>query len=595
MTAALDEVTKLELRRRAAFRLVFGAGAGLLGLEGPARAVAIGAPQFLHGVASGDPLRDRVIIWTRVTPPSMERLRVQWRVSTTSDMTNVVAAGETNAGRNRDFTVKVDVAGLQPATWYWYQFNVGGVYSPIGRTRTLPASNAVDPFAIAFFSCSNWVKGYFTAYREAARDDSLVAVLHLGDYTYEYGPGGYPTASLALGLVTEPRAGTLDPMQETVMLAAYRQRQALHHIDPDLQALHAKLPWIVIYDDHEEANDSWTGGAENHQPATEGDWKAREAAALQAYYEWMPIREHRAVPLLDPTTQNPTQLYRTFTFGQLARIICLDTRLAGRNQQMTPAQMLAAYTVYATTGSFSTDMQADGSPRTLLGAAQEAWVDEKLSTGRQTWQILANQVLMHYQIAPDYLNSPLLNDQQKAQITATIDAAFGAGSGAAFGQAGANGLPNPATYDSWNGYPSARQRLYASLAKARNPIVISGDSHNGWAASLAVPAAGGGRTPVGVEFGGTSVSSPGYEETFPGFPPALIAGLITSSSQAKSRGDTLVYADTYRRGYVKLAVAADKVTATYVFLSTVFDDDSYTVDATRHFEVLAGAKKISGS
>jgi len=582
----------LEMRRRTAYRLVFGAAAAALtGLDAtPARAQA--QPQFLHGVASGDPRGTRVIIWTRVTPPGTDTVPVTWTVAQNADMTGVVAAGDGAARASRDFTVKIDVDGLAPGGTYFYQFAAGGVLSPVGRTRTLPALRSTTPLNLAVFSCSNYEKGFFNVYGEAAKDDSIFAVLHLGDYTYEYGVGGFQTAALATGVVIEPRAAELTPTTETVLLDAYRTRLALYRTDPDLQALHAKCPWITIYDDHETANDGWTGGAENHTsgPKSEGSWRARKRAALQAYYEWLPIRDNP--PLLDPATGNPAGLFRSFTFGKLARLIMLDSRLAGRDRQLDAGTLLGLYGSAAVTGNFNGDA-VDGRPRSLLGAAQEAWLDERLSSSEQTWQIIGNQTLAHYQIAPDYLGSPLLNPEQKAAITEALVGIFGQEAALAFGFAGANGLPNPATADSWNGYPSARQRLNASLAKASNPIIVSGDSHNAWAANLAVPLGGGNRLPVGVEFGTASVTAPGFEETFVGFPPALIAALITQSSAARSPGDRLIYTDASRRGFIKLEVTEAKVAANFVFVSTAFET-SYTTATTR-FEVLPGTRKISGT
>lgn len=582
----------LELRRRAAYRLVFGAAAAALtGLDAtPARAT--GAPQFLHGVASGDPRGTRVIIWTRVTPPTTASVPTTWTVALNPDMTGIVASGDAVARATRDYTVKIDVEGLTPGGTYYYQFAAGGVLSPIGRTRTLPALQTAAPLNLGIFSCSNYEKGFFNVYGEAAKDDSLFAVLHLGDYTYEYGIGGYVTPALAFGLVSEPRRAELNPTTETVLLDAYRARLALYRTDPQLQALHAKCPWITIYDDHESANDAWTGGAQNHTsgPANEGNWRARKRAALQAYYEWLPIRDN--IPLLDPATGNPTGLFRTFSFGKLARVIMLDSRLAGRDQQLEAGTLLGLYGTAAVTGNFNGDV-VDGRPRSILGAAQEAWLEERITTSNQTWQIIGNQTLAHYQIAPDYLGSPLLTQAQKDQITNTLTTIFGAAAAAGFGFAGQNGLPNPETVDSWNGYPSARQRLNATLLKARNPIIVSGDSHNAWAANLAVPLGGGNRLPVGVEFGTASVSAPGFEEIFPGFPPQLIAALITQSSAARSPGDKIVYAETARRGFIKLEVTEAKVAANFVAVSTAFST-SYTTETTR-FEVLPGSRKISGT
>ena len=571
----------LELRRRDAFRAVFGAAAAsLVGLD--AMALPAAAPQFLHGVASGDPDAASVVLWTRVTQSGTKPVMVDWKLSSTADMATPVAQGSARALAAGDYTVKVIPNGLTAGATYWYQFSCNGVVSPIGRTRTLPDANSTAEVNLAIFSCSNFEKGYFNAYGEAAKDDSLFGMFHLGDYTYEYGLGGYQTTALALNLVTEPRKDQLLPTTETTTLAAYRTRQALYHTDPQLQAAHQNFPWFAIYDDHESANDSWTGGAENHTPATEGDWQSRKQAALQAWYEWMPVRNRN--PRFD-ANGNPQKLFHFVDFGKVARLVLLDSRLAGRDQQLTSTAMGQAYGYYAQTGSWALDT-VSGRPRSLLGAQQEAWVDGALAHSKQTWQLVGNQTLLHYQIAPDFLNAPGLTDAQRAGISGTVDAIFGAGAGAQFGQLGALGLPNPATNDSWNGYPTARNRFYASLLKAKNPVVLTGDSHNAWAANLAV-----GPTKVGVEFGATSVTSPGYEQTFPGLPAATLGALITYSSQTKSQTDKLQWCELANRGYLKVSANTTQLTATFVFVSTAFST-SYTT-STKTFTVNPGARQAT--
>ena len=586
--AAASAIEQLELRRREALRLVFGAGvATAFGAAGTAEAHT--KPQFLHGVASGDPLLDRVVIWTRVTPVVLGNIRVKWAVALDAGFTQTVAHGLRIATGATDWTVKVDVTGLLPGTRYFYKFTVNQLDSPVGRTRTLPDSASVAAVKLAIFSCSNFEKGYFNAYNDAAKRADLDAVLHLGDYNYEYGVGRYSTPALALGLVSEPRRDQLVPVTDTVLLDAYRARKALYRTDADLQALHAAAPWITIWDDHESANDSWTGGAENHDPATQGPWQARKRASVQAYYEWLPIREPADGQRIDPVTRNPEHMARSFDFGQVARLVMLDTRMQHRDQQLTPAQMLGVYQAAAATGSFDLDRNPDGSVRSMIGADQEAWLDTQLATAPQPWQVIGNQTLLHYQIAPDYLNSPRLTAAQKAGISGLLDSLFGAGSGALFGAVGAAGGPNPATNDSWNGYPAARAKFYGSLARGRNPVVVTGDSHNAWVANLGAPTRAG-VLPIGVEFGGTSVTSPGYEQVFITTPADALAGIIVDSSGAKSPGDKLVYADTSRRGYMLLTLTPAAINMDYVYVSTVFATAYSTT--TQSFTVLAGAKKV---
>ena len=580
---------QVELRRRTALRAMLGAGVAAA-IGGQAQAGTAIAPQFLHGVASGDPLPDRVIIWTRVTPSVPGPVTVNWVMAHDQALTKVVTQGSVITSDSVDYTVKVDVTGLSAAKHYYYGFTAAGVASPAGRTRTLPAAGSTDPFAMAVFSCSIFEKGYFNAYADAATRPGLSAVLHIGDYNYEYGLGGYLTPALAEGLVTEPRSGLLAPTGDNYTLDMYRIRKALYRTDANLQQLHRIHPWITVWDDHESADNSWTGGAVNHDPATEGDWQARKAAAVQAYYEWMPIREPADGNRIDPVTGNPAHMYRSFDIGALARLVMLDTRMAGRNQQLDTTTLLGVYGAAAATGTFDADVQADGvTPRTLMGTDQEAWFDQQITTSSQTWQIVASQVLVRYDVAPNFLDSTRLTPIEKATIEAVIDAQFGAGVGALFGQLGQAGAPNVSANDSWNGYPGARARFYGSLAKAANPVVFSGDSHNAWVANLAAPTPYG-VLPIGVEFGGTSVSSPGYEEIFPGVSPSKLASVTISSQQVASPGDKLKWAELAHRGYMLVKITQQHVRTQFVFLDTVFSTGYTTQSKT--FVVNAGTKQL---
>ena len=272
-------------RRRFAATSVIGSA--MLGIAG-ASSVALPASgserTFAHGVASGDPLRDRVILWTRVTPSAPDApVRVRWRIASDPALRNIVNQGELMALAARDFTVKVDTLGLDPGRTYYYQFDAQGQASPIGRTRTLP-SGAVTQTRLAVVSCSNMPFGFFNAYAAIAARFDLDAVLHLGDYFYEYGPNDRH--------IDAPPGRDHTPAHELLTLADYRGRHAQYKTDIDLQAAHRQHPWITVWDDHESANDSWTGGAQNHNPEKgDGDWAARKTAATRAYAEWMPIRE----------------------------------------------------------------------------------------------------------------------------------------------------------------------------------------------------------------------------------------------------------------------------------------------------------------
>lgn len=320
---------------------------------------------FLHGVASGDPLIDRVILWTRVTAGDTSTPEVAWEIAREPDFARVVAQGRVTTGATRDFTVKIDAGPLEPATTYYYRFVAMGERSPVGRTRTLPMPG-VGRVRLAIASCSNLPFGYFNAYRRIAERTDLDAVLHLGDYIYEYANARYGDG--------KPFGRIPEPDREIVLLADYRLRHAQYKRDPDLQEIHRQHPFITVWDDHEFANNTWRDGADNHNPdAGEGEWLARRTAAAQAYMEWMPIREERSTRRI--------RIYRSFAFGDLADLVMLDTRLADRDQQARNRDAIPVL---------------DDGKRTLLGNAQEQWVFEELQAASRAgvvWQLLGQQVM----------------------------------------------------------------------------------------------------------------------------------------------------------------------------------------------------------
>ena len=271
----------MKIDRRKALALL-GLGAAGSAAAKPAK----GGVSFNHGVASGDPRQDRVILWTRITPdqPGGD-IAYSWKLNPVDRRAGGAKVGSGVTGPSRDYTVKVDAGGLDAGRAYTFEFQAGGVTSPMGRTRTLPAGATKD-VVIAVASCALYPNGYFNAYQAIADLKRVDLVLHLGDYLYEYGgPKGYGEDS------TVAKGRSHAPPHELLSLPDYRQRHAQYKTDPGLQAAHARAPWIVAWDDHETCNDSYSDGAQNHQPATEGDWSARKARALKAYYEWMPIRE----------------------------------------------------------------------------------------------------------------------------------------------------------------------------------------------------------------------------------------------------------------------------------------------------------------
>ena len=327
---------------------------------------------FYHGVASGDPLTDRVIIWTRVTPQDFNQiLTVNYKVATDNAFTNIVAQGNAQTDASKDFTVKVDATGLSPNTFYFYEFECNGSFSAVGRTKTLPVGN-IDNVRFAVVSCANLEAGYFNVYQAINERNDVDAVLMLGDYIYEYASGGYSPNS-NIDRVWEPEV-------EIVDLAEYRLRYSSYHMDNVLRKLHQNFPWICVWDDHETANNSFVNGAENHT-ADEGDWFTRKENGKRAFFEWLPIR---------PKSPDNTQIFRSFKWGDLANLIMLDTRLEGRDEQV-PA----------------TDPTINDTTRTILGDEQFNWLKDELSLGTQQWKILGNQVMMGEILA---LGNPINTD-----------------------------------------------------------------------------------------------------------------------------------------------------------------------------------------
>jgi alkaline phosphatase D len=323
--------------------------------EGAPPATGPESHYFQHGVASGDPLPDAVILWTRITRTVLEPITVGWEVAAEPGFAQLLAAGAAQANAVRDYTVKVDVRSLQPGHTYYYRFRAGMEVSPVGRTRTAPQG----PTARARFgvtSCSSYAQGYFHAYRALAGRLDLDAIIHLGDYVYESGPGQFGT----------DRAH--EPAHECLTLADYRARHAQYKREAPLQEVHRQHPFIPVWDDHESADNAWKTGASNHQP-NEGDWAVRKAAAQQAYSEWMPIRDQ----------EDATRIWRKLGWGDLADLVMLDTRLWGRTQA-DPAIIGPA--------------PPDDPTKTILGDDQAAWLEEQLRTSTARWKLIGQQVMM---------------------------------------------------------------------------------------------------------------------------------------------------------------------------------------------------------
>lgn len=533
------------------------------------------APKFAFGVASGDPLADRVILWTHAkATDSNATIPLTWQVATDAAFINIVASGRVDATESNGFTAKVDATGLNAGTDYFYRF-IGdqNTFSPAGITRTLPAASATS-VKFAVFSCSLYSEGFFNAYDAAAKSDAQFA-LHLGDYIYEYGAGVNQygnTNAAALGRVVVPAT-------DIVSLADYRARYALYRSDPNLQAVHAKMPFITVWDDHEFANNAYVGGAENHKAATQGDWNQRKAIASKAYHEWLPIRT--------PDPANLLKIYRSFDFGNLFSLHMLDTRIEGRDQQYDSfgdadggiGRYITAITPNA--GGVTTD-----SARKMISSTQQTWLASQMNASRATWQIVGNQDIMAKMWIPfsvaQYFGGATANPTLGAAAIQTYLAAKAkrAAAGAATLNANEAALLNPSqnprlpfNLDSWDGYPSQREAILQTVkAQGKKLVVLSGDSHNGWFTSLTTLS--GER--VGFEYAGASVTSTGFESAGLGGLASSLDGsaLVPQLGNAAIGAglgliDDLNYSDTIRRGYLIMTVTPTAVKGEYVYVSTV--------------------------
>ncbi|MFG3615257.1 alkaline phosphatase D family protein [Nocardia sp. NPDC047654] len=501
------------------------AAATATAVAGAGRAQAA-TPAFRHGVASGDPLPDGVILWTRVTvsdeatPGSGvgDPATVRWEIAADEQFLSIAASGTVTAAAESDHTVKIDVSGLAPNVEYFYRFSALGQTSPVGRTKTAPATaDTPDRLRFGVVSCSNWEAGWFGAYRHLAGRTDLDAIVHLGDYIYEYGRGKYGG-----------RNGTVrahEPANEIVSLTDYRIRHAQYKTDPDLLGLHATLPFICTWDDHESADNSWSGGAHNHDPATEGSWIDRRAASAQAYLEWMPVRASGSGA--------DARIYRRLRFGTLAELSMLDLR-SYRDEEAKPG---------------ANWREADNPARTITGKAQMEWLIAGLASAPVRWKLVGNSVM----IAP--LVFPPLEPATTAAITSTL------------------GVPESGPSlngDQWDGYTADRTRLFRAIIDQQisDVLFLTGDIHSSWAADLPVDAASypGGAT-AGAEFVVPSVTS------------SSIGDLLRTNSApiAESLGAInrhLRYVELDSHGYGVLEVTAEQAQMDWYYLLNVTDPNS---------------------
>lgn len=518
---------------------------------------------FQHGVASGDPLADRVIIWTRVTPldTQHDEIAIEWQVASDAGFSQLLHSGTARTGADRDYTLKVDVQNLEPGKRYYYRFLSNEVTSPAGSMKTLPSSG-VDQVRFAVMSCSNYPAGYFHVYAEAAQEAELDAVIHLGDYIYEYPMGGYATEDA----VSMGRALPADNDVEIVTLVDYRRRYALYRTDADLQALHAAAPMIAVWDDHEITNDTWRDGAENHNEG-EGDFSERKLAALQAYFEWMPIRP------ADPDDE--LTIYRSFDFGDLVSLHMLDTRVIGRDEQLS-------YGNYMTETGFDAEAfaaDASDSSRTLLGQSQMNWLQARLANSTATWQVLGQQVLMGRMMLPAEMITSLSNPSggdllQTLSELVTIKLRMNMNDPTLTAAEVARvETVIPYNLDAWDGYAYEREVILGlSRSLDKNLIVLAGDTHNAWASDLETLDG----SAVGVELATASVTSPGLESYL-----AVPADQISQTEQViTTLVDPLRYLNASQRGYLLVTFSAEQARADWRFVDTV-KQRSHAIDSTR--------------
>ena len=542
--------------------------------------------EFNFGVASGDPLATSVILWTHAKVlGSNEPVALTWEIASDADFKTVVSSGTVQAIETSGFTAKVDATKLTAGASYFYRFkDAVGTTSVVGSTRTLPASNTAS-VKFAVFSCSLYSNGFFNVYDAAARSDAQYAV-HLGDYIYEYGaePNKFGNTDALNGTTAVSLGRVVSPVGDIVSLSDYRTRHAQYKSDKNLQALHAKMPWITVWDDHEFTNDAWVGGAQNHNSATQGDWTVRKNTAAQAYHEWMPIRA--------PDAANLLKIYRRFDFGALFTLHMLDTRIEGRDRQYDSFGDadggLGRYVAGLTPNAAG--VRSDASRR-MISAEQQNWLTTGTAASTATWQILGNQDIM----ARMWLPGSVLQAQGAATANpsaasgAAVQAAIGAYLGAKATRAAAGaaaltpaqaGLLNPATnprlpynLDAWDGYPSNREAILQTIkAQGKKLVVLSGDSHNGWFTSLTTLAG----EKVGVEFATASVTAPGFESAgLGGLASSLDGSALVPQLGAAAIGaglgliDDLNYADTIRRGYVMMTVTSSAVKGEFIYTNTV--------------------------
>ncbi|MEM9173343.1 MAG: alkaline phosphatase D family protein [Pseudomonadota bacterium] len=509
---------------------------------------------FEHGVASGDPDQHSVVLWTRVSGQSGS-VSLDWVVATDRAMRHVVSGGQTQTSVAQDYTVKVFPQGLPSGQTLYFQFSVNGIVSPVGRTRTLPVGD-VDQWVFAVASCSNYPFGCFNGYQAIADDPDVDAVIHLGDYFYEYGADSYGAAEgRRLNRVHEPP-------HETVTLSDYRQRHAQYKRDAGSLAMHARHPLIPTWDDHESANNPYKDGAQNHQE-DEGAWPDRRSVSLRAYYEWMPVRE----PALgEPLEQRRAHL----SIGNLASVFAVETRHMARSKQIELSEYQEEVTTPEAAARFYD--QVVGAPnRQMMSFADERYLAAGLAQSvaqKQRWRILANQIILANVVSPDLRDPVFQNavkdlDERSKRLAADLTAV--------------GTLSLPSNMDAWDGYPAARSRLYALAAEAgaRDLLVLTGDTHVFWQNRLLDDKG----APAGLELGTSGITSPR------GFGQLGEVAMNRFDALTAAQNDSVDWADGRYRGYIKLTLQQERAVAQFIALSTI-ESRMFSTKVVREVEIV---------
>jgi alkaline phosphatase D len=486
---------------------------------------------FQHGVASGDPLSDRVIIWTRATTEAPE-LPVGWRVARDPELRDVVAEGQAVASAERDHTVHVDVTGLEPGTTYHYGFSVDGVDSPVGRTKTLPVA-PIESLRFAMCSCAKFNAGFFNAYARIAERDDLDFLLHLGDYIYEasQNPPATQTKSKDIGRPFEP-------LTECRTLEEYRMRYSQYHRDPDVQALHHRLPMIATLDDHELADGAWSGGATEHKPE-HGPWQERLDAALRARWEWLPARP--------PAADDPTRVFRSVEVGDLAELMLLDVR--SRRDEPVPGP----------------DMHRGD--RSKLGTEQRDWLLGELEESDAAWQLV---------VSPSTLSTTWVAAPAEPLRTALLKLKLIHAEG------------NDPDEDQWDGYPAEREMLVERMAAANgDAIVLSGDLHISMAGE--VRSSANGSEAAVVEFTTPSLTSQNLDDKL-GL-DARAPEIQAAEAAMTDALDGIEWCEFSSHGYVVVEIDQQKARAEWWHVDTVLEPSQHERMAAA-YEVARGETKL---